>query len=331
MRIRSDTTCHGTIGQSYSMLSVIDTTAESKLSDISIEGNTLEALALDNYRPRIYLNDKATNKVVVIDRFRNSVIAKWPITLGKQNVGMALDEQRQRLFVGCRSGEIVVLDSNMGKELQTLPITAGIDDLVYDPITRRIYAASKGVIDVFEQTDLNHYVPRGTIATGTNARTAKLAPQLHRLFVAVPQAGQQAARILVYEPVNTPEPKLPPTDIKKPVNAPAAEKIVLETLSVHPLLRRRPALCPARHFGRRWRPPSPHWLSSRMPIPKDRLPPPIRTSIPLQASFRARTVKAQVPSVPIIASLRRTPVMPVTTSMMESPPARSMLSLREPL
>jgi DNA-binding beta-propeller fold protein YncE len=228
----------GDIGQSYSMLSTIDTTAESKLTDISIEGNTLEAMALDNYRPRIYLNDKATNQVMVIDRFRNSVTANSPITLGKQNVAMALDEQRQRLFVGCRRGEIVVLDSNTGKELQTLPIAAGIDDLVYDPITRRIYAASKGVIDVFEQTDLNHYVSRGTIATGTNARTAKLVPELNRLFVAVPQAGQQAARILVYEPVNTPEPKLPPTDIKEPVNAPAAEKIVLETLSAHPLLRR---------------------------------------------------------------------------------------------
>jgi hypothetical protein len=140
--------------------------------------------------------------------------------------------------VGCRSGQIVVLDSNTGKELQTLPIAAGIDDLIYDPITRRIYAAAKGVIDVFEQTDLNHYVSRGTISTGMNGRTAKLVPQLNRLFVAVPQSAQQNARILVYEPIHTPEPKLPPIDTKEPVNAPVAEKIVLETLSAHPLLRR---------------------------------------------------------------------------------------------
>ena len=56
------------------------------------------------------------------------------------------------------TGQIVVLDSNTGKELQTLSIAGGIHDLIYDPITRRIYAAAKGVIDVFEQTDLNHYV-----------------------------------------------------------------------------------------------------------------------------------------------------------------------------
>jgi hypothetical protein len=180
--------------------------------------------------------------VVVIDRFRNTVLAKWPITLGKKNVAMALDEFRQRLFVGCRSGQIVVLDSNTGKQLQALPIASGIDDLTYDPSTRRIYAAANGVIDVFEQTDLDHYVSKGTAVTGANGRTAKLVPQLNRLFVAVPSSGkqtsQQSARVLVYQPINTPEPKLPPTDTKESVNAPRAEEIVLETLSSHPLLRR---------------------------------------------------------------------------------------------
>jgi hypothetical protein len=226
------------VGQSVSTLSAIDTATETKLTDIKIEGDTLEAMALDNYRPHIYVNDKATNQVVVIDRFRNSIIAKWPITLAKQNVAMALDEQRQRLFVGCRSGQIVVLDSNTGKELQALPIAVGIDDLIYDPLTRRIYAAANGVVDVFEQTDLDHYTSRGAITTGANGRTARLVPQLNRLFVAVPQNGEQNAHILVYQPVNTSEAKLPPTEAKESVDAPGAEKIVLETLSSHPLLRK---------------------------------------------------------------------------------------------
>ena len=124
-----------------------------------------------------------------------------------------------------------------GKELEALPIASGIDDLTYDPATRRIYAAANGVIDVFEQTDLDHYVSRGSTQTGTNGRTAKLVPQLNRLFFAVPSNSQQSARVLVYEPINTPEPKLPPTDAKEPVNAPRAEEIVLESL------------CPIRFFA----------------------------------------------------------------------------------
>jgi DNA-binding beta-propeller fold protein YncE len=225
-------------GQNYSMMTAIDTTTGSKLTDMRIEGDTLEAMALDNYRPRIYVNDTATNQVVVIDRLRNTVLAKWPVTLGKKNVAMALDEFRQRLFVGCGSGQIVVLDSSTGKQLQALPIASGIDDLTYDPATRRVYAAANGVIDVFEQADLDHYVSKGSTASGVNGRTAKLVPELNRLFVAVPSSAQQSARVLVYEPINTPEPKLPPTDVKEPVNAPRAEEIVLEALSSHPLLRR---------------------------------------------------------------------------------------------
>ena len=228
----------GDAGQSYSMLSAIDTTTDRKLGEMRIEGDTLEAMALDNYRPHTYVNDKATNQVIVVDRFRNKILAKWPITMGKQNVAMALDEERQRLFVGCRSGQIVVLDSNTGKELQALPIGPGVDDLTYDPATRRLYASTDGAVDVFEQTDLNHYVSRGSVATGPHGRTSRLVPELNRLFVAVPQSGTQNARVLVYEPINTPTPRPPLDDVKEPVHAPVAEKIVLETLSNHPLLRR---------------------------------------------------------------------------------------------
>jgi DNA-binding beta-propeller fold protein YncE len=151
---------------------------------------------------------------------------------------MALDEQRQRLFVGCRSGQIVVLDSNTGKELQALPIGGGVDDLAYDAGSRRIYATTNGVVHVFEQTDLNHYTSLGSVPTGANGHTAKLVPQLNRLFVAVPRDAEHNARILAFQPINAPEPKPIPVEPKEPVNAPAAEKIALEILSAHPLLRK---------------------------------------------------------------------------------------------
>jgi DNA-binding beta-propeller fold protein YncE len=151
---------------------------------------------------------------------------------------MALDEQRQRLFIGCRSGQIVVFDSNTGKELQTLPIHTGVDDLIYDPTTRRIYAATDGFVDVFDQIDLNHYASRGSVESGRNARTARLVPELNRLFVSVPHGPNAAARILAFEPQNTQAPRLPPVDVKEPVHAPAAERVVLEELSKHPTLRR---------------------------------------------------------------------------------------------
>ena len=228
----------GDVGQKYSMLSAIDTTNDTKKTEMKLDGDTLEAMALDNYRPHLYVNNKATNQVVVIDRFLDKEIANWPITLGKQNVAIALDEQRQRLFVGCRSGQIVVVDTNTGKELQALPISAGIDDLIYDPATRRIYAAANGEIDVFEQKDLNHYVSLGRVHTSPGAKTARLVPQMGLLLVAAPKQGNEPSEILVYHTTNVPQSKPSTEEEQQSVIAPRAEQIALETLSAHPLLRK---------------------------------------------------------------------------------------------
>src|ERR1700674_3444057 len=134
----------GDVHQTYSMLSVVDTTVGKKLADIKIDGDTLEAMALESSSPRIYVNNKAKSQVDVIDREKRELIASWPVTKGKVNVAMALDETNHRLFIACRRGQIVVMDTQTGKEIAALPITKGVDDLTYDPGSKRIYAAGDG-------------------------------------------------------------------------------------------------------------------------------------------------------------------------------------------
>jgi hypothetical protein len=228
----------GDVHQSYSMFSTVDTSSDRKIEDMKIDGDTLEAMALDSYRPRVYINDKAKNEVVVVDRWKNMIVAKWPITLAKGNVTMALDEQRQRLFVGCRDGKLVMLDSNTGKELQTLPITPGVDDTIYDPKSKRLYAIGGGSVDIYDQISMDKYVSRGSVSTGSKARTARFVPQLNRLFVAVPQEGAKSARVDIFEPVNTGSGEVRGPEPQEAVNAPFAEELVLNMLSSHPYLRK---------------------------------------------------------------------------------------------
>ncbi len=225
-------------GQTYSLLSVIDTTSNQKLADIKIDGDRLEAMALDTYRPRLYLNDKAKNEVVVIDRERNAVVATWPITKGQGNVTMALDEQRQRLFVGCRDGRLVVLDTNTGRELQAFPITPGVGDTIYDPMTKRVYAIGGGSIDVYDQLTRDHYVAAGKVRAGSAAKTGSLISQVDRLFVAAPRSATNNARIVLYQPVHTVKAMVRGPEPQEPVHAPEAEALILRMLSEHPDLRR---------------------------------------------------------------------------------------------
>jgi DNA-binding beta-propeller fold protein YncE len=224
-------------GKTFSLLSAVDTTSMKKITDIHIEGETLEAMALDIYRPRLYVNNKAKGQIEVVDRWKNQVVASWPVTLGKDNVALALDEPHQRLFVGCRSGVISVFDTNTGKELQSLPIDKGVDDMVYDSNSKRIYVAANGSVNVFEAHDADHYQALGAIQTAPGAKTALLVPDLNRYWVALPAQGGKNARVLEMEP-NTAPAKPVNTIPDEHVDAPAAQELLLSTMSAHPYLRK---------------------------------------------------------------------------------------------
>src|SRR6266436_1372251 len=158
--------------EAFTMLSVVDTTAATKLADIKIDGDTLEAMALEKSGNRLFLNNPAKNEVEVIDRKTNKVTATWPVKLGKDNSTMAFDESAHRLFVGCRSGQMVVFDTQAGKELQALSIGKGADDLMFDPASKRIYATSggAGVVNVYKENDPDHYESLGHIPSGPGAK-----------------------------------------------------------------------------------------------------------------------------------------------------------------
>jgi len=189
----------GDVHQTYSMLSVVDTTAGKKVTDIKIDGDTLEAMALEKSSPKLYVNNKAKGQVDVVDREKREVIASWPVTKCKGPVAMAFDEANHRLFVACRDGNVAVLDTQSGKEVTSLSITNGVDDAVYDPASKRLYTAADGNVDVYEQTDPDNYKLLAKVPTGPVGRTAKLVPELNRYFVAVPQHGTKSAEVLVFE------------------------------------------------------------------------------------------------------------------------------------
>jgi DNA-binding beta-propeller fold protein YncE len=225
-------------GQPFSLLSVIDTTGNRKVAEIRIDGETLEAMAIDIWRPRGYVNDKAKNSVVVVDRLKNVVAATWPVTMGQNNVAMALDEQHQRLFVGCRSGHVVVFDSNTGKELQALAIPPGIDDMLFDAAGKRLYAVGGGTVSVFEEIDADHFNPLSPVTGAGKAATGTLVSSINRYFVAVPSSDAAAPSVQVFEPVNVLPASPAETPEKVSVHAPKALELDFATMAAHPDLRK---------------------------------------------------------------------------------------------
>jgi DNA-binding beta-propeller fold protein YncE len=188
--------------ETFSMLSVVNTTSGKKVADIKIDGDTLEAMALAHASSRLYVNNPAKNQIDVIDRKTRAVVATWPVTLGKRNVAMALDESAHRLFVACRSGVIVVFNTETGKELQSVPIAEGVDDLIFDSDAKRLYAAcgnGDGSIAVYHEDDPNHYTSLGQVPTAPHGKNIALSPQLGKLFITIPPQGSTPGEVYVYK------------------------------------------------------------------------------------------------------------------------------------
>jgi WD40 repeat protein len=179
-------------------LTVVDTTSVSKVGDISLGNDTLEAMAVDASAGNVYVNSRDKIQINVVSLTTRTLVGEWKIAGANHCLAMAFDEKNHRLFSGCRSGSIVVLDTTSGKQLQALPITKGVDELIYDPSKKRLYSACDGDIDVYEQVDADHYNLLGKATSGPTAKTAILVPELGKLFVAVPQHGETNAQVLVF-------------------------------------------------------------------------------------------------------------------------------------
>ena len=185
----------------YSLISVVDTNTSTKLRDIKINSNHIEAIVLEKSGPRMFLNITGQNAVGVLHRDKNELAATWPLPAGdKQNVAMALDEANHRLFVTTRKpGKLIVLDSENGKVIADLPAVGFVDDMSYDAKLKRVYLAGDQFLDVFEQKDADHYALLARIPGGFRAKTATLVPELNRYYVAVPHHEKNEAEVRVYD------------------------------------------------------------------------------------------------------------------------------------
>jgi DNA-binding beta-propeller fold protein YncE len=182
----------------YTFLEIVNTDTGEHVGQIKIDSNRLEAMVVEKAGSRLFLNMTEKNSIGVIDRKKQAVAAVWPLTC-KVNASVAIDEINHRLFAACRDGNLNVLDSETGKVLQNLPISTGVDDMVFDPASKRVYvAAGEGFVNVYKEIDADHFQAIGKIPTGPLGKTGLLVPALNQYFVAVPPHGSTCAEVLVF-------------------------------------------------------------------------------------------------------------------------------------
>ena len=185
-------------------ISVVDTKSGTKVGDIKIDADRVEAMAIEKSGTRMFVNLYNKGAVAVIDRAKRTVIATWSIAQeGRNNGSMAFDEADHRLFVHAREpGKVVVLDTETGKVVTTVVSGGMVDDAVFDPKLRRLYVTGVPFINVFEKSDEgDRYDLLGQVPTGFHSITAFLIPEMNRYYLAVNHHGTTDAVVQVYRVV----------------------------------------------------------------------------------------------------------------------------------
>jgi DNA-binding beta-propeller fold protein YncE len=182
-----------------SWLEEIDPVRAQKIGEVSFDADHVEAMAVEQSGPRLFINLTDKNDLAVIDKPTRRVVARWPVHAAEQNAMVQIDELTHRLFVITRKpGKLLVLNADSGATIATFPAPGRVDQEIFDPATHRIYApGGEGYIGVYLEKDADHFSELAHVPSAAGAKTAILVPQLHRLYVAVsPGEGKTGAAIM---------------------------------------------------------------------------------------------------------------------------------------
>lgn len=139
----------------------------------------------------VYDNLEDEGVVLKINSRTLKIEQRWPTAPCASPSSMAIDRANRRLFLGCRSRVMAVMNADTGAVITTLPIGDHVDATAYDVETKLIFNSNgDGTITVIRQNGPNNYSLAQTVKTAPKAKTMALDSKTHRLFLSTAEAGQ---------------------------------------------------------------------------------------------------------------------------------------------
>ena len=164
-------------------------------------GGSPEFGVADSKAGRVYCNIEDKSEVAVIDTRKEEVVAHWPLAPGEEPTGIALDAAHHRLFAACHNKMLVMLNTETGKVVTTVPIGAGTDGCAFDDATQLVFAScGDGTTTIAKEETPEKLTVVQTLKTERGARTIALDPQTHRIYLPTAQ----------FQPAPSPSPGAPP-------------------------------------------------------------------------------------------------------------------------
>jgi DNA-binding beta-propeller fold protein YncE len=197
-------------------ITVIDPKADAVLTTLD-GGGKLEIGAADGHG-KVYVNGEQKREILRIDSRNLDIEARWPIPDCESPHGIAVDSRGHHVFASCANQLMVVLSTQDGSLLASLPIGARTDGAAYDPGRHRAFSSNgEGTLTVIGEPAPGKFVVLDTVPTSLGARTMTLDPKSGRLFLVAAELTENAgvdpkdyrhrytvtpgsARLLIYDP-----------------------------------------------------------------------------------------------------------------------------------
>jgi YVTN family beta-propeller protein len=170
--------------------------ADGKLAGTIALGGGPE-FAVSDGKGNLYVNLEEQNETLHIDVNTMQVKDRWPLAPCGTPTALAMDMENRRLFVGCRSKHLAVLNADTGKIVFTAPIGERVDAGAFDSKTRLVYLSTgDGKVFVFHQDSPDRYSVAQEITTKPGAKTMGFDAKTGNLFVPTSENGSMEVLVL---------------------------------------------------------------------------------------------------------------------------------------
>lgn len=177
-------------------LTAIDArTGKIVASSIDLDGRT-EHLAADG-EGSVFLNMQDKGTMLKLDGAGDlKVLETWTLGSCGQPSSMDIDRRHRRVFIGCRSGELAVVNADNGRVVATQPIGPGVDALEFDPANGLVFVSTgggTGVLSILHEDTPDTYTLVENVKTLPGARTMALDHKTGRVYLPVADVGAAPA------------------------------------------------------------------------------------------------------------------------------------------
>jgi hypothetical protein len=160
---------------------------------IDLGGQKPEFAAVDG-KGHLWVNLEDKDVTLQLDTVQLKVTSRFPLGACHQPASLAIDTVHRRLFVGCRSKALAVLDADSGKVVATLPIGAGVDANVFDPRAGLVFTANRdGTLTVIRENSPDNFEVLDTVSTQAGAGSLALDTKTGNLYSVTAKLGPTPA------------------------------------------------------------------------------------------------------------------------------------------